>query len=308
MNKYNKIMSRVTVDPEMKSRVMSAVSAAIREQSGGAVVTDLTDIEDERPVRKKARKTPIAVISSIAAALVLIIGVLFVFRNMDKHSASETMSTTMAFDAADNHNKGVQDASGEVNFVISNEATLGTEANYEDENVYETTVDVDDKRNYSSSNNKTIDGITNDQSLYITNPNATTGGEGSEGIGDARLDRINKALPFDLKGFGSGTYSEDITYELFLGEGGEKIILFEASEGTDILKKIEPSNKSSMTDSVTPSGIPVKLCLVTFANVTASENSSDVNAALYSKGGMTYLIVFSDVRPADVIAAAVDAM
>ena len=39
-------MSNVTVDPEMKSRIMSAVSKAIKDQdNGGAEVTDLTEIE-----------------------------------------------------------------------------------------------------------------------------------------------------------------------------------------------------------------------------------------------------------------------
>ena len=40
-------MSNVTVDPEMKSRIMSAVSKAIKDQDGGAAVTDLTDIRSE---------------------------------------------------------------------------------------------------------------------------------------------------------------------------------------------------------------------------------------------------------------------
>ena len=34
-------MNNVTVDPEMKNRIMGAVSAAIKEQSGSAVVTDI---------------------------------------------------------------------------------------------------------------------------------------------------------------------------------------------------------------------------------------------------------------------------
>ena len=41
LNKYNEIMNNVTVDPEMKNRIMGAVSAAIKEQSGSAVVTDI---------------------------------------------------------------------------------------------------------------------------------------------------------------------------------------------------------------------------------------------------------------------------
>ena len=72
MIKYNEIMSKATVDPEMKSRVMAAVSKAIREQPGGAVVTELKkdiDIEEDdspKPVRKKAKRIPISLISSLA--------------------------------------------------------------------------------------------------------------------------------------------------------------------------------------------------------------------------------------------------
>ena len=307
MNKYNKIMSRVTVDPEMKSRVMSAVSAAIREQSaGGAVVTDIPVTENNRPARKKARKTPIAIISSIAAAVVLILGVVLVFRSMSSSSFEHVaMSTT----ANGNHNKGVLEAAGEIDNHVSYD-TESTTAYYED--ACETTAETEaeyniDNRNYATSSNS-IDGLTGDEkTITIRQPDATTGGD-TQGMGDVRLDRINKALPFDLKGFGSGTYSADITYELFLGEGGEKIVLFEAPEGTDILKEIEPSNKSNITESVTPSGIPVRLCLVSFANVTASETSPYVNAAIYSKDGKAYLLVFSDTQPVDVINSAVDAM
>ena len=58
LNKYNKIMSRVTVDPEMKSRVMSAVSNAIKENpDGAAVVTDIPESpKAEAPAKKKAKK------------------------------------------------------------------------------------------------------------------------------------------------------------------------------------------------------------------------------------------------------------
>ena len=95
LNKYNEIMSNVTVDPEMKSRIMGAVSAAITEQSGSAVVTDIPKdkIRNENSgnknqvrkaevkpaqTRKKAKKTPIAIISSIAAGVLVIAGALFV--------------------------------------------------------------------------------------------------------------------------------------------------------------------------------------------------------------------------------------
>ena len=93
LNKYNEIMSNVTVDPEMKSRIMSAVSKAIKDQdNGGAEVTDLTEIESEdipetdyepekspAPVKKKARRIPIALITSIAAGLLVVLGVVAFF-------------------------------------------------------------------------------------------------------------------------------------------------------------------------------------------------------------------------------------
>ena len=76
MNKDNEIMNSVTVDPEMKKRIMSSVSAAIREQgsSTGSVnrpevrkapesarVSGIPKEQREEqpvaPVRKKAKKT-----------------------------------------------------------------------------------------------------------------------------------------------------------------------------------------------------------------------------------------------------------
>ena len=77
----------------MKSRIMSAVSKAIKDQdNGGAEVTDLTEIESEdipetdyepekspAPVKKKARRIPIAIITSIAAGLLVVLGVVAFF-------------------------------------------------------------------------------------------------------------------------------------------------------------------------------------------------------------------------------------
>ena len=99
MIKYNEIMSHITVDPEMKSRVMSAVSNAIKENpDGAAVVTDIPESpKAEAPAKKKAKKTPIAIISSIAAAILVLVGVLFVFRMMNGTKSAESTQR--------NHNK-----------------------------------------------------------------------------------------------------------------------------------------------------------------------------------------------------------
>ena len=302
MNKYNKIMNRVTVDPEMKSRVMSAVSAAIREQSEGAVVTDIP--VDEMPVRKKAKKTPIALISTIAAAVVVILGVLFVFKFMGSgiNKSADSYSTTVAANGLST--KGQFD-SAEVNSYVAAETTAAEEY-YESEDSCETTMAPDTNQHNYTLNTKTINEIDIDNDFYTirnSDHNKTSGV-----IGDARIERICNALPFDFKGFGSGTYSEDISYELLLGEEGEKVIVFTANEGTDILKQVDPSNKSNVIEDVTPNGIPVRFCLVEFGNVSASDVTSDLNAAVFTKGGMTYLIVFSDYQPLDVIAALADAV
>ena len=76
MNKYNEIMNNVSVDPAMKTRIMSAVSAAIKEQDSGTVnaeavrkpeirrtpepahISEIPKEEPQAPVRKKAKKTP----------------------------------------------------------------------------------------------------------------------------------------------------------------------------------------------------------------------------------------------------------
>ena len=117
-------MSNVTVDPEMKVRIMAAVSAAIREHPEQTVVTDIFDEEDEPPVRRKARKTPIIVISSIAAGILVLAGVFFVMRGL----GSEKMASTEGF--------RYDSASKNVNYEASETAadTIGYEINaYVDE-------------------------------------------------------------------------------------------------------------------------------------------------------------------------------
>ena len=134
----------------------------------------------------------------------------------------------------------------------------------------------------------------------------------SEVMGDARLDRIAKALPFDIKGSGSGVFSDSISEEVFFGVNGEKVLLCSAPEGTDdLIKQVFHQTPAEGVAATSPSGIQVTLYRVTFANVkdlTGEEVSADVNAAVFVKGGKTYLLVFSDAQPADVILGVVDAV
>ena len=170
---------------------------------------------------------------------------------------------------------------------------------------YNYTADKDPGTDNRDAENKTID-IT----VSTTLPEEES--DESEVMGDARLDRIAKALPFDIKGSGSGVFSDSISEEVFFGVNGEKVLLCSAPEGTDdLIKQVFHQTPAEGVTATSPSGIQVTLYRVTFANVkdlTGEEVSADVNAAVFVKGGKTYLLVFSDAQPADVILGVVDAV
>lgn len=332
MNKYNEIMNNVTVDPEMKNRIMGAVSAAIKEQSGSAVVTDIPKdkIRNENSgnknqvrksevkpaqTRKKAKKTPIAIISSIAAGILVIAGAVFVVNYFHLGQNFETSDNTM---------KSVDTHSAALNTEAVEEVYEETVAGFDNAGAAETTegatdgilsINTGSSYNYTADHdpgtdnrdaeNKTID-ITISTTLHEEESDE------SEVMGDARLDRIAKALPFDIKGSGSGVFSDSISEEVFFGVNGEKVLLCSAPEGTDdLIKQVFHQTPAEGVAATSPSGIQVTLYRVTFANVkdlTGEEVSADVNAAVFVKGGKTYLLVFSDAQPADVILGVVDAV
>ena len=329
LNKYNEIMSNVTVDPEMKSRIMGAVSAAIKEQADSAKVTEIP--KDKKPVhesgnkngvrkaevkpvetRKKAKKAPIAIISSIAAGVLIIAGVLFVMKYLNSAEAASTEIQqhnahvdSVALDTIANENYEETVASLNNGGVEAEDTEPATDGFLSGSSNYAAT--IDDERDI---NTKTVE-------IDITSRSTEDAVEGddtdaSEVMGDARLDRISRALPFDLKGSGSGVFSDTITEEVFFGVNGEKVIVCSAPEGTDdLIKQVFHQTPAAGLDGTSPFGVPAKLYRVTFGNVTglaADETSSDVNAAVFVKNGKTYLIVFSDIQPAAVILKLVDAV
>lgn len=334
LNKYNEIMNNVTVDPEMKNRIMGAVSAAIKEQSGSAVVTDIPKdkIRNENSgnknqvrkaevkpaqTRKKAKKTPIAIISSIAAGVLIIAGVLFVVRYLNMAKSAGAENTIQVHNDSVNFAANTEAAEAEVAYeetvagfdnAVAEETTEGATDGILGINTgssYNFTADQDPGTDNRDAENKTID-IT----VSTTLPEEES--DESEVMGDARLDRIAKALPFDIKGSGSGVFSDSISEEVFFGVNGEKVLLCSAPEGTDdLIKQVFHQTPAEGVAATSPSGIQVTLYRVTFANVkdlTGEEVSADVNAAVFVKGGKTYLLVFSDTQPADVILGVVDAV
>lgn len=332
LNKYNEIMNNVTVDPEMKNRIMGAVSAAIKEQSGSAVVTDIPKDKirndnsgnknqvrkaEVKPAqtRKKAKKTPIAIISSIAAGVLVIAGAVFVVNYFHLGQNFRTSENTM---------KSVDTHSAALNTEAVEEVYEETVAGFDNAGAAETTegatdgilsINTGSSYNYSAdqvpgTDNRDAENKTIDITVSTTLPEEES--DESEVMGDARLDRIARALPFDIKGSGSGVFSDSISEEVFFGVNGEKVLLCSAPEGTDdLIKQVFHQTPAEGVAATSPSGIQVTLYRVTFANVkdlTGEEVSADVNAAVFVKGGKTYLLVFSDAQPADVILGVVDAV
>lgn len=325
-------MNNVTVDPEMKNRIMGAVSAAIKEQSGSAVVTDIPKdkIRNENSgnknqvrkaevkpaqTRKKAKKTPIAIISSIAAGILVIAGAVFVVNYFHLGQNFRTSENTV---------KSVDTHSAALNTEAVEEVYEETVAGFDNAGAAETTEGATDGIlgiNTGNSNNYTADISTDaadreNKTVGIDITVSTTLREDesdeSEVMGDARLDRIARALPFDIKGTGSGVFSDSISEEVFFGVNGEKVLLCSAPEGTDdLIKQVFHQTPAEGVAATSPSGIQVTLYRVTFANVkelTDDEVSAEVNAAVFVKGGKTYLLVFSDTQPVDVILGVADAV
>ena len=380
MNKYNEIMSNVTVDPEMKSRIMSAVSAAIKEQAeGSAIVTEIhkpesadmksgsdkhvkhtkSDSESrpgvrsanpihsdsksagskridsksgdskssdsksadsestENKPRRKAKRTPIVVFSSIAAAVLVLAGVAFIFSRLSNTTGARPADTSQA--KSDNVAEGT--VAGEIDTILDIDIhgiTAG-EANSEDacENEDE---GGDGAANYAASTIKDVDegpeateagDDDRDGGAAETTTIATTVGDYDEGIGDERIDRISRALPFDLKGNGSGVFADNITTEIFFGEGGEKVLLLTAPADVDLLAAYAPSVKTAGETITSPAGTSVTFYHIEFGNVAGLESDeipTEVNAAYFIRGGKTYLLVFSDVQTTDVMLGVVDAV
>ena len=332
LNKYNEIMEKITVDPEMKSRIMAAVSASIKEQAEGkAVVSDISEKRSssghkngsvsgrkeqsghetgsEHTGRRKARRSPLAIIGPIAAAVIVIIGVVFVMKymGMSKGAVMETNGNSFK---DNNHAAAAQEAAETVALDDEMDWNSGDDAYSTDDKTVDSvsgdTISGDTSYNFKPN---TTDLDKTDRNLGI---NSTSGiEEAEEGMGDVRRERIGKALPFDLKAIGTGNFSSDITTEMFLGNEGQKAVLLTGPEGTDIVKAFYPSNKSLGELAVTPGGTAAKLYRIPFGNVLElgkDETSTDVNAALYSRDGKTYMLIFSEIQSPEVILGVIDAV
>ena len=318
LNKYNEIMNNVSVDPEMKSRVMSAVSAAIREQSDGASVTKIPvhvngNSDDKTPARKadvkssetrkKAKKTPIALISSIAAAVIVIAGAIFVVNYM-RSATKNTADIAM-------HNQEVDAVSAEMEIALETTASVEDGVKHYADNSFDSSTTAGTGYLSITNTDDSEKGATYTVDIGHDKDNRSEEADESEVMGDARLDGIARTLPFDIKGSGTGKFSDTITEEVIFGVNGEKVLIYTAPEGTEIINTVFHTTTGAGIESTTPAGVPAKLYRIPFGNVPEVEGlsaSTDINAAVFTKEGKTYMVVFSDAQPQDVILKVADAV
>lgn len=292
MNKYNEIMNGVTVDPEMKRRVMSAVSASIKEQSGSATVTKL------QPVRKKASKArTIAIVSSIAAGLLVLLGILGIIPVLfSAKSASETVSA---------HNTEINSVivEGIDHACADTESTTKAEA----DGVFETTARSNDSKTVSGSFPDAATGDKSDNSYFLSTKRVAV--TNTKAISNVRIKKIFSVLPFEALKYGEGAGDNGIKSEVFIGKDSDKVaVILNAPEETDLKNEFIDSTDGVVTEKKTASGVTVELFRLAIGKVTLDDSSSsDVNAATFTKNGKSYMIIFYTAQPADVILKLADA-
>ena len=293
LNKYNEIMNGVTVDPEMKRRVMSAVSASIKEQSERVVVTDI-------PVRRRKanRGRTVALISSIAAGVLVIAGAIFIsgYLNGAKTASESVVAHNSKMDEVDSIVNGNIVAAETQGSEESEFATDGADAACET-TAATTTPDAKDGNSYfaggtQKSISKTLNtrtkkiSVTDDK--YLTNKRAVT---------------ITAALPFEVTEYSTGDYDNlDISFEMFTGKNKESFMIIEGSENIDLKKEFLDTEEAG-SKVVTTGGTEIELYSITSGKVEAATLS---NCAVFKKNGKSYLILFSDHYDSDVFVKVTD--
>ena len=252
LNKYNEFMSHIRVDDEMHRRIMKAVSDAVNEdgtvknndpENKFVIKADVEPLDSagSQPVRHKAKVSVIRILS-IAAVSVLVAGgaVFFATRFMGSQT---TKSANMAMDTAAETaiNQEIDSAldsryAGNSNSANKTALTAGKKTEEE------TTADAEEK-----------DGV-----------QAVAPGASTENINEREADAKKKttyAIPdlkpyfkFSVKTVGRSTLAKDIKVTVYTGDNGEKALVFEANEGTDIVKAYYPDFKGTPAQLKTSGG------------------------------------------------------
>ena len=300
LNKYNEFMSHIRVDDEMHRRIMKAVSDAVNED--GSVKNNnpedkfviKADVEPlssaasgSAPVKRKAKVSVIRILS-IAAVTVLVAGgaVFFATRFMGSQTTkSNDMAMATAAETAINQEiDSALDGRYAGNSNSANKKTLTAGKKTEEE----TTADAEEK-----------DGV-----------QAVAPGASAEGIREKEDgDNSNKTagaandlkpyFKFKVKTVGRSELTKDIKVTVYTGNNGEKAIVFEANEGTDIVKAYYPDFKGTPAQLKTSGGQSFTAIDTSVSGNETVSTTGPFDAVTWTKNGKTYMIAFGQKTDLD---------
>ena len=288
MSKYNDFMSHIRVDDAMHRRIMDAVSGAIEQ---GTEITPLNNVKEEdrvkTPIKRKAKVSVIKIIS-IAAAAILVVGGAVIL-------STRTMGTTKSMNEVAMETRAMEVDSamrldGENRNLTNNKNASFSAGSAGKKNIDGTVINraADGKKQ-----EETIEG--NEESDIKT---YAPGSAPSEAPTEAEDDDVKKgdikdSLPFKVKTVGSGSLKGNIAMTVYTGEKGEKMILFKAPEGTNIVKAYYPDFKGVPALLQTEAGQVFKAVDTSAGRNVVVKNAGPFDAVTWTKDGSSYMIAFS---------------
>ena len=281
-------MSHIRVDDAMHRRIMDAVSGAIEQ---GTEITPLNNVKEEdrvkTPIKRKAKVSVIKIIS-IAAAAVLVVGGAVIL-------STRTMGTTKSMNEVAMETRAMEVDSamrldGENRNLTNNKNASFSAGSAGKKNIDGTVINraADGKKQ-----EETIEG--NEESDIKT---YAPGSAPSEAPTEAEDDDVKKgdikdSLPFKVKTVGSGSLKGNIAMTVYTGEKGEKMILFKAPEGTNIVKAYYPDFKGVPALLQTEAGQVFKAVDTSAGRNVVVKNAGPFDAVTWTKDGSSYMIAFS---------------
>ena len=281
-------MSHIRVDDAMHRRIMDAVSGAIEQ---GTEITPLNNVKEEdrvkTPIKRKAKVSVIKIIS-IAAAAVLVVGGAVIL-------STRTMGTTKSMNEVAMETRAMEVDSAMRLDGENRNLTNNKNASFSAGSAGKKKIDgtVINRAADGKKQEETIEG--NEESDIKT---YAPGSAPSEAPTEAEDDDVKKgdikdSLPFKVKTVGSGSLKGNIAMTVYTGEKGEKMILFKAPEGTNIVKAYYPDFKGVPALLQTEAGQVFKAVDTSAGRNVVVKNAGPFDAVTWTKDGSSYMIAFS---------------
>lgn len=295
-------MSHIRVDGDTHRRVMDAVSKALDEQTASVneqhiSYEDVLKRADEynkahgvkaaetTPIRRKAKMSVIQILS-IAAAAILVSGVLYVAIKNGSSKSAMTENPKQVDNAAETTaaeattvNQGIKSAVGnDRDSLTATKKGVTAGAKQEDTEAGAETDPVESEEALNE----------NKDANYFA--------------GHYKISKnIRNLVPFKIKTTETGvTGEESVKALVFTGENGEKMTLYLAEEGTDIAKKVYPEFKGIPAQLQTGNGL--KFCAIdTSAGADVQVGpAGPFDAVTWTKNGTAYMMAFGEKKDVNV--------